>query len=97
MKNKINLALQIVPKSKEQEPYALIDKAIAVIQQSGVKYLVCPFETVMEGNYEELMQIAKDAQQACLEAGAEEMITYIKIHSKKGIDVTMEDKIGKYS
>ena len=58
MKN-INLGIQIVPKSKSKDTYALVDKAIEVIQQSGVKYEVTPFETVMEGPQDTLMEVAK--------------------------------------
>jgi uncharacterized protein YqgV (UPF0045/DUF77 family) len=52
MKNLINLALQVLPSSITSDPYSLVDKAIEVIQQSGLKYRVCPFETVIEGDYE---------------------------------------------
>jgi uncharacterized protein YqgV (UPF0045/DUF77 family) len=36
------------------------------------------------------------AQQACDDAGAESMMTYIKIQSSKDSDVTIEDKMEKY-
>jgi uncharacterized protein (TIGR00106 family) len=92
----INLGLQIVPKSKTKEAYALVDKAIEVIQRSGVKYEVTPFETVMEGAQEELLDIAKKAQEAVLEAGADEILVYYRLHIRKDNDVTMEEKTGKY-
>ncbi len=43
MDHKINLALQIIPKSDKHDLYTLVDKAIEVIQNSGLKYEVCPF------------------------------------------------------
>lgn len=92
----INLGIQIVPKSKTLDAYALVDKAIEVIQQSGVKYVVTPFETVMEGPQEELMAIALKAQQAVLDAGAEEVLVYYRMQIRKEKDVEIEDKIGKY-
>ena len=42
----ITLGIQIVPKSSSHDTYALVDRAIDIIQQSGVKYEVTPFETV---------------------------------------------------
>jgi uncharacterized protein (TIGR00106 family) len=95
-KNTINLGLQIVPKSKTIETYALVDKAIEVIQKSGVKYEVTPFETVMEGPQDELMMIAKKAQKAVLDAGADEVLVYYRLHIRRDTDVTMLEKTGKF-
>ena len=89
----ISLGIQIVPKSKTNHvTYDLVDDAIAVIQKSGVKHLVTPFETVMEGHYDELMAIAKEAEQAVLDAGADECLVYYRIHYRKDADVTFEEK-----
>lgn len=44
----INLGLQIVPKSTTLDTYSLVDKAIEVIKNAGVKYEVTPFETVID-------------------------------------------------
>jgi len=92
----INLGLQIVPKSKTQESYNLVDKAIEVIQDSGVKYEVTPFETVMEGPQEQLMAIAMEAQNAVFNAGAEEVLIYYRIHVRKDSNVTIDEKTDKY-
>jgi uncharacterized protein (TIGR00106 family) len=96
MKNTVNIALQILPSSKTIHPYSLVDKAIEVISNSGLRYQVTPFETVMEGNYDEIMEIIKKAQQACYEAGADSLMTYVKIQTSKQ-DVSIDDKIGKYT
>lgn len=96
MSNNINLAIQVLPKVKNGDAYGVVDKAIEVIQKSGVKYRVCPFETVMEGPYERLMQIADEAQKACFAAGAEEVLVNMKIQRRPHGDVTIEEKTGKY-
>jgi uncharacterized protein (TIGR00106 family) len=96
MNHNINLAIQVLPKVKDGNTYAIVDKAIEVIAASGVKYRVCPFETVMEGPYDRLMRIVRDAQQACFDAGAEEVLVNIKIQNRRDGDVTIEEKTGKY-
>ncbi len=96
MPNNINLAIQVLPKVKDGNVYAVVDKAIEVIQTSGVKYRVCPFETVMEGPYDKLMQIVDDAQKACFDAGAEEVLVNIKIQRRPQADVAIEEKTSKY-
>jgi uncharacterized protein YqgV (UPF0045/DUF77 family) len=93
----INLGIQIIPKSKNLDSYWLVDQAIQVIQKSGIKHLVTPFETVMEGTQDELMTIAKDAQQAVLDAGADEVLVYYRMQIKKNEDVSIEDKTAKYN
>jgi len=92
----VNLAVQIIPFSKEKEIYALVDKAIEVIQKSGIKYKVCPFETVLEGNYDDIMDIVKKAQEACFNAGADEVLVNIKIQNRKESAVTINEKMDKY-
>ncbi|NJK94699.1 MAG: thiamine-binding protein [Bacteroidetes bacterium] len=93
---KINLAVQIIPKSTTVDMYMLIDLAIDVIATSGLKYLVCPFETVVEGEYEEVMLTVKQAQDVCLASGADEVIVNLKIHRSAIKDLSFEDKIEKF-
>ena len=95
MNKTVNIALQILPSSKTIHQYALVDAAIEVIIASGLKYKVTPFETVMEGTYDEIMTVVKQAQEACYEAGADSLMTYIKIQSSRE-DVSIGDKMGKY-
>lgn len=93
---KVNLALQVLPQSENIHPYAIVDKAIEVIKESGLKYSVCPFETVVEGNWDEVMDLVKMVHQCCYNNGASQMMTYIKIQSMKDDDVTIEEKMEKY-
>jgi uncharacterized protein (TIGR00106 family) len=95
MRNTVNIAIQILPTSKTIHPYTLVDKAIEVIAASGLRYKVTPFETVMEGTYDEIMEVVKQAQEACYAAGAESLMTYVKIQSSTK-DVSIEDKMEKY-
>lgn len=93
----VNLALQVLPMGQPKpEAYAVVDEAIKVIQQSGLKYEVCPFETVIEGTYGEVMQVVTDVQEACFEAGATDLLVYIKLQRSATKDVAIEDKTGKY-
>lgn len=90
--NKIALSLQIVPKSKKLDTYPLIDKAIDIIKNSGIRYMVTPMETVMEGHFDEVNAIALKAQKAVIDAGADEVLVFIKMHYRVNEDVTFEEK-----
>ena len=96
MDKKINVAIQVLPRSAKVGTYELVDNAIEVIQKSGLKYRVCPFETVIEGYYDEIMTLLKEVQEAVYANGAEEMITNIKIQTRHNEDVLIEDKMNKY-
>lgn len=96
MSNIVNIAIQVLPKIKTGNVYAVVDQAIGAIQRSGVKYQVCPFETVMEGPYEKLIAVIEEAQQACFEAGAEEVLVNLKIQRRPDRDVTILEKTAKY-
>jgi uncharacterized protein YqgV (UPF0045/DUF77 family) len=61
------------------DPIPVVDKAIEVVQQSGVKYLVCPHETVMEGDLDQLLEIVKAGHRACFAAGAKQVVTLVKL------------------
>ena len=90
--NKVTIGLQIVPKSKSGNTYELVDAAIALIQESGIKHQITPFETVMEGDYDQIMDLCNKAQQAVLDAGVDECLVYYRMHYRKEADVTFEEK-----
>jgi uncharacterized protein (TIGR00106 family) len=96
MKNKINVAIQVLPRSGKKGTYELVDVAIELIQKSGLKYRVCPFETVVEGYFDEIISLVKSIHEAVYAAGADEMIANLKIQTRYNQDVYIEDKMNKY-
>lgn len=93
---KINLAIQVLPQSDIQHPYAIVDKAIEVIQKSGLPYTVCPFETVVEGYWDELMNMVREIHETCYANNTKSMMCYLKIQTRSNEDVTINDKMEKY-
>ncbi len=90
-----NVSLQIIPIVPEKEVYPTVDKVIELISSSGVNYIVGPMETTMEGDLEDLLEIVKKAQKVCADAGADRVLSVVKIdYSTRG--VTMDEKVGKY-
>lgn len=77
----VYLAFQVIPRSKNKNNFELVDKAIEVVKKAGIPYQVGAMETTMKGNLNYLLDIVKSAQQACLDNGAIEVITNIKIHN----------------
>lgn len=97
MSNPINLAIQILPMSVEKsQAYSAIDAAIQLVEKSGLKYVVCPFETVIEGEYDIVMNLVKEMQESVFDNHVEHILVNIKIQRSKSQSVRIEDKIEKY-
>ncbi|EDL64294.1 thiamine-binding protein [Bacillus sp. SG-1] len=74
------VSIQILPKTRNGEdviPY--VDAAIAVIEDSGVKYEVHPLETTMEGNLTDLMRVIEKMNEKMIEMGSRNVISQVKI------------------
>lgn len=84
------LSIQVIPKTPHNEDsYAYVDKAIEVIQQSGVKHEVHPLETTLEGELPELLAIVQKIHEVLVEAGSPSIISQIKIaHNPNGLNMS---------
>lgn len=93
----VNVAVQVLPfvRDADRDVYRIVDHAISKIDSSGVAYEVGPLETVLEGTLDKVLEVAKAAHLACFEAGAEEVITMIKIADRR-TGVSMREKTEKY-
>jgi len=91
----INAAIQLLPLQTQEKRYDVVDKAIALIQASGLNYKVCPFETVVEGNTETVYQLIQNIQTEILMHGCDELILNIKIHAANR-DLRFSEKLEKY-
>ena len=70
---------------------------IDYIKSTGLNYYVGPFETTIEGDYDQLMDIVKECQHVAARAGCPAMSTYVKIAYKPEGDVlTIEKKVTKH-
>ncbi len=92
----INLGIQVVPILNVDACYPIIDACIKLIQESGIQHQVTPFETVLEGPYDDIMNLV---DQICQTANAlsPETVINIRMHSKRDQDVYAVDKTGKFS
>lgn len=90
-----NVSLQVLPSVPDERLYEVVDKVIELIKISGVKYVVGPMETTMEGELSQLFKIVEKAQKLCFESGAARVVSIVKIDSKVG-GVTIDEKTQKY-
>lgn len=93
----INASIQIVPIVLDKHPYEWVDDAIAIIQQSGVKYEVTPFATLLEGTYDEVMQVIHQVNEFLYQKGCAEWITNLQIQVRSKGNITGSEKTRKFS
>lgn len=93
-----SVAIQSLPHApNDDELCRIVDEVIAYIASTGYNYYVGPFETTIEGPYDELMDIVKECQYIAVEAGAPSVCAYVKISYKpEGEVLSIDKKIGKY-
>ncbi len=92
-----SIAIQVLPDVLDMDKVcAIVDKVIAFIDSTGCQYEVGPFETTVEGDFDQLMEIIRRCQEIPIEEGAPSTKAYVKIfHNPKGV-LTIHEKIDKY-
>lgn len=67
------------PAGLPDDPYKHVDAAISRIIASGLTYEVGPLGTSIEGSPDEIWPLLREVHEACLESGAEGIISVIKL------------------
>ena len=93
-----SLAIQVLPQSVSGDELLLIvDKVIAYLKSTGLKTVVGPFESVIEGDFDRIMDIAKECQLLCVREGAASLLTNMKIaYNPNGGTWSIDEKIAKH-
>lgn len=93
-----SVAIQVLPGvASEEKIIKIVDEVITYIKDTGLSYYVGPFETTIEGEFEELMQIVKECQYIAIKAGCPSVMSYIKINYKpEGGVLTIDKKTSKH-
>ena len=94
-----SLAIQVLPQSvADEEVLDIVDKVIAYIKSTGLKSVVGPFETTIEGDFDRLMEIAAECQRICIREGAPSLLTYTKMAYNPNSGVwSIEEKTAKHN
>jgi uncharacterized protein (TIGR00106 family) len=69
-----------------------VAKALDIVDRSGLEYQFTPMGTILQGDYEEIMDTIKKCHDAVLE-DCERVVTTIKIDDRKGSEDEISHKI----
>ena len=80
------------------DPYRHIEATIGVVERSGLKYEVGALGTTFEGDPEAVWLVARRAHEACLAAGANTLVTVLKVFEAAPAlpSATIESLTGKF-
>lgn len=92
----INASIQVIPIAEVPAAFALVDEAIALIQQSGIKFSVGAFETTLEGEYEDVQQLIRKIEDFCYRQKHTQFLVYKKLHVNGSADVLIANKTEKF-
>ena len=98
LKPEASLAIQVLPQTTESaELLRIVDAVISYIKSTGLSSFVGPFETTIEGPFEKLCEIAREAQEICIREGAGSVLTYMKwVYAPREGTWSIEEKTAKY-
>lgn len=93
-----SVAIQVLPEvPDDDELIRVVDKVIDYIKGTGLSCYVGPFETTIEGDYDQLMDIVKECQKIAINEGCPSVASYVKIayRPKTGV-LTIDKKVSKH-
>jgi uncharacterized protein YqgV (UPF0045/DUF77 family) len=93
----VNASIQILPIVKDKHPYEWVDEAIEIIQNSGIKYEVGPFATVLDGTYQEVMNVVNSVNEYLYSKECNEWIACVQIQIRSHGDITGDEKTDKFA
>lgn len=89
------MSIQIIPEHQQTGVIPLVDEAISIIDQSGLKYEVHPLETTIEGDLNACLILIEQINERLVELECDSIISQIKFyHVPEGI--TMDTLTDKY-
>lgn len=92
----INATIQVIPLAQIENAFPIVDKAIELIQQSGISYSVGAFETTLEGEYEAVQQLLRKVEDFCYSQKEVQFLVYSKLHLCGGENILAESKTAKF-
>jgi len=82
----------IIPLGKGASVSIVIARVLKIVMDSGVKYKANPMGTVIEGEWDEMMELVKKCHDEAMK-DADRVVTSIKIDDYKGKGYRLEKKL----
>lgn len=82
----------VVPVGKGESLSSYVAECVRIVKESGLDYRVCPMGTVLEGEYDDVMEVVKKCHTRVREM-ANRVLTTVKIDDRGGASKAIESKV----
>ncbi len=88
------LEISVVPVGTGQPSFSSsVTDAVRTIEERGLNYQVTPTATVIEGDLDDLMEVAKEIHQNALDKAASRVITNITIDDRTDKNLSLKKQV----
>lgn len=87
------MEISIVPIGVGISLSSYVAECVKIVQKSGVKYTITPMGTIVEGDIDTLLDLAKKMHRAPFLSGAKRVLTHIKLDERIDKEVAADDKV----
>lgn len=88
------LEISVVPVGTNSTSFSShVTNAVSLIKQKGLNYQITPTATVIEGEIDQLLDVAKDIHQNAIANGASRVITNISIDHRTDKNMDMDHQV----
>ncbi|SFJ86661.1 MTH1187 family thiamine-binding protein [Thermoflavimicrobium dichotomicum] len=88
------LEISVIPVGTQSPSFSSsVTDAIRVIEEKGLNYQVTPTATIIEGEIDQLMDVAKSIHQNALTNGVNRVITQMSIDHRTDKDLNMNRQV----
>ncbi|MCF6092992.1 MTH1187 family thiamine-binding protein [Microaerobacter geothermalis] len=88
------LEISVVPVGTQSTSFSSsVTNACRVIERQGLKYQVTPTATVIEGNLDQLFELAKEIHSQCFADGSTRVITNMTIDDRHDKPMSMVEQV----
>lgn len=71
----------------------VLAETLKTVKSEGVKFQLNAMGTILEGDLDDLLGVARKMHEVCFEHGAQRAVTIIKIDDRRDKELTMEYKV----
>ena len=87
------LQINIIPIGKEGASLSdALSEALKVVEEHNIQYELGPMSTVLEGELDTLLEVAREMHEVCFAQGYPRVVTSIRIDDRRDKDLNMQYK-----
>lgn len=88
----VNASLQVLPIIQNKHPYKWIDETIEIIKKSGLKFEIGAFATVIEGQYNQVINVVNSINEYLYTKRCHEWIMTVQFQIRANDNITIAEK-----